>query len=153
MKVIIYSHPCDCEVHNNTLLCLWKKISNKNKEKIWCWGSGGVMDREERNWTMWLCPVGIPHLKIRKSECLNTHLWWGLDNGEQQQETTAGRRMTSKPTAQTTLKSLPTPFLRGNTHMVATGDIKPTLLWMDTHFSYGIDFPTIGLLLETLFSH
>lgn len=28
------------------------------------------MDREERNWTLLLCPVGIPHLKIRKSDVL-----------------------------------------------------------------------------------
>ena len=42
-----------------------------------------MKDREERNG---LCPVGVPHLKIRKSECLDIDLWWGLDNGEQQQE-------------------------------------------------------------------
>lgn len=35
-------------------------------------------------------------------------------------------------------------------HMVATGHTQ-WLLWMDTHFSYGFDFPTIGVLLETLF--
>lgn len=33
-----------------------------------------------------LCPVGVPHLKIRKSECLDIDPWWGLDNREQQQE-------------------------------------------------------------------